>query len=322
MRVLYSALRYNYGKPEEGDSFEFNNLEAGAKDCQQKGMFDLDIYHIDGDRMQFGRERAEQILESKIRSKEFDLLFYVAFNESFDIPHRLLLLCKEYGIKTCQWDCDSSWRFQNWILPRKHLFDYFITTHSSTIPWYQANGMKVIHSQWGGSPLYTEDFSVTKKYDISLVGQLHGVRGQIMRKLMDAGLDIKIWGNYWENYPNWNGYLTDFGSMLRVFQESKICLNLSNPWHVGTMPQIKGRHFEIPKAGGFQLSTPADNLESYFISDKEIVLANDINQLIDKSRYYLDHEEERESIAKAGWERVQKEHLWYHRFQKILEEIV
>jgi len=318
---MYAGLLYDYGEPDKGYSYEHNNIEAGLQDCEDRKLISLQRFHIDAFRKSTSREASYKWLENEIRNKSFDILFYVAFNESYDIPTELLNLCRDFGIKTVQWDCDSSWRFQNWILPRKNLFDYFITTHSQAVPWYQAAGMKVIHSQWGGSPLYSEDFSVFKKHDISFVGQLHGVRGQIMRKLMDAGLNIKIWGNYWNNYTNWQGYLTDFGAMLKVFQESKICLNLSNPWHVGTMSQIKGRHFEIPKAGGFQLSTPADNLENYFVPGKEIVLANDINELVDRCKYYLDHEEERQSIAIAGWERTQKEHLWHHRFEKILKEI-
>ena len=87
------------------------------------------------------------------------------------------------------------------------------------------------------------------------------------------------------------------------------------------MPQIKGRHFEIPQSKSLQLTTPADDLESYFIKDKEIVIANSIEELIEKARFYIEHDEERERIATAGYERMIKEHQWHHRFQYIFNQV-
>jgi spore maturation protein CgeB len=317
---MYAGLVYDYGDRAKGYSYEHNNIEAGLSDCQDRGMIELSCFYIDAMRQTSGREGSNRWLEEQIRNKTFDVLFYVAFNESHDIPANLLLLCREFGIKTVQWDCDSSWRFHNWILPRKDLFDYFVTTHSQAVPWYQANGMKVIHSQWAGSPYYRPGTGA-KKYDVTFIGQKHGIRPQIIAALRQRGIKIDLFGNYWDGYDDWHGYLTDFGSMLEVFQSSKVCLNLSNPWHVGTMPQIKGRHFEIPQCGAFQISTPADNLHSYFEPNKEIVIANDIEELASKLTHYVANDGEREAIAKAGYERMQREHQWHHRFKEILSVI-
>ncbi len=318
MRIMYAGLLYDYGDPIKGYSYEFNNIEAGLQDCESRGMLELSRFHIDAMRQQHGRDKSNAWLKEQIVNKRFDALFYVAFNESYDIPAELLMLCRDHGIKTIQWDCDSSWRFQNWILPRKGLFDLFITTHSQAIPWYEQNGMRVIKSQWGGSPYYRPGTG-EKKYDITFIGQKHGIRPQIIKALTDKGIKIDLFGNYWDGYDNWHGYLTDFGSMLQVFQQSKVCLNLSNPWHVGTMPQVKGRHFEIPQCGAFQISTPADNLGSYFEPDKEIVIADDIEKLATKLKHYVANDGEREAIAKAGYERMQREHQWHHRFGEILK---
>ena len=284
-------------------------------------MLQMDTFYIDQSRQLKGRDAANADLEQKIRSQAFDILFYVAFNEHYDIPAQLLQLCRKFGIRTVQWDCDSSWRFHNWILPRKDLFDYFVTTHSQAVNWYQANGMKVVHSQWGGSPLYKPG-NGEKKYDVTFIGQKHGIRPQILAALRDRGVKVDLFGNYWDGYDNWHGYLTDFGSMVHIFQQSKVCLNLSNPWHIGTLPQIKGRHFEIPQCGALQVSTPADNLDSYFEPGKEIVVCNDIESLASRITHYLNEDGEREVIARAGYERMQREHQWHHRFGKILQEIV
>jgi spore maturation protein CgeB len=265
-----------------------------------------------------------------ILTGDYDAVFHVAFNESLDFPESAAKMALKKDIPVIQWDCDASWRFGTWILPRKERVSHFITTHAQTVPWYQKHGMNAIKSQWGGSPLY-KNTAVPPEYDVTFIGQKHGqyngpqgtrfVRAEIVDALMSADIKVDLFGNYWDGYSNWHGYITDFHKMLRVFNSSKICLNLSNPWHVGTMPQIKGRHFEIPQTGGFQLCTPADDLENYFEPDKEIVIVNSIEDMVEKIHYYLEHNDERQAIAQAGNDRMLKDHQWEHRFEQIFKEV-
>jgi spore maturation protein CgeB len=81
--------------------------------------------------------------------------------------------------------------------------------------------------------------------------------------------------------------------------------------------QIKGRNFEIPGCGGFLLTGGADNLEEYYQDGREVVIFHDDDELIDKIRYYLAHDEERSAIAQAGYERTLREHTYVHRFREI-----
>ena len=319
MKVLYVGLLYNYGKQDEGFSYEHFNLEAGIKDC---GLFD-EVQCLYPDRCDNLEERAIEL----VTSGDFDAIVHVAFNESLDLPESAAKLALRQDIPVIQWDCDASWRFHNWVLPRKDRVSHFVTTHSSTVGWYQENGMNVIRSQWAGSPNYLTD-KADKRYDCTFVGQKHGrmpngsfLRAEVIDAMIAAGISLDIFGNYWEGYDNWHGYVQDFYDVVRIFNESKICLNLSNPWHHGTMPQIKGRHFEIPQTGGFQLCTPADDLDSYFIDGEEIVIANSIGELVDKAKYYLEHDDERERIAAAGHQRMLDEHQWSHRFEDIFKQL-
>lgn len=320
MRILYCGLLYNYGKLDEGFSYEHMNIEAGLIDyCKQKNI-ELDLYYPDA---------TSDLIDNYISSLlngDYNAIFHVAFNETLDLPEQIAKLALTRGIPVIQWDCDSSWRFQHWILSRKDRVSHFVTTHAKTIPWYEQYGMKVIKSQWAGSPLYKPNRDLYK-YDVSFVGQKHGqmsngkfVRSDIIEALEKADIKVDLFGNYWDGFINWHGYKTDFDDIINVFNTSRINLNLSNPWHHGTMPQIKGRHFEIPQVCGMQISTPADDLESYFIPDKEIIIVNSIQDLIEKIKYYLDRSDERESIARAGHNRMLKEHQWSHRFEDIFKE--
>ena len=43
--------------------------------------------------------------------------------------------------------------------------------------------------------------------------------------------------------------------------------------------------------------------------------------MIDKIKYYLEHNEEREAIARAGYERTLREHTYEKRFNEIFKTI-
>jgi len=321
MKVLYVGLLYNYGKAEEGYSYEHFNIEAGFKDCVDRGTFKADYLYPDKS-PDVHRAATEMVLDG-----DYDAIFHVAFNEHLDLPEAAAKLAIKKDIPVIQWDCDSSWRFSNWIAPRKDRVSHFVTTHSATMEWYTKMGMNVIKSQWAGSPYYHPQ-GLEKEYDVTFIGQKHGqmpdgrfLRSEIVDSIMDAGIKIDLFGNYWDGYENWHGYQKDFHAMIKAFDQSKICLNLSNPWHHGSMPQIKGRHFEIPQNGGFQICTPADDLDSYFENGKEIVVVESVSELIEKMNYYLEHPAEREAIAQAGRERMLKEHQWHHRLENIFKDV-
>lgn len=323
MKVMYVGLLYNYGKKEEGYSYEHHNLEAGFRECQRDGMFEEVIYLHPDATTEFQKSAMELIIE-----EEVDAIFHVAFDSNLDFPAKAAEMALKKGIPVIQWDCDASWRFTNFILPRKNRVSHFVTTHAATMPMYKAHGMNVIRSQWGGSPFYQNEPNAEKEYDITFIGQKHGqmpngkfLRAEVIDRMLAAGLKVDLFGNYWDGYDSWHGYQTNFRKVVSAFNRSKICLNLSNPWHHGTMPQIKGRHFEIPQTGQFQLATPADDLHSYFKYDEEIVVANSVDEIIEKARYFLDHDDKRQAIADAGRERMLADHQWKHRFADIFGDI-
>lgn len=114
-------------------------------------------------------------------------------------------------------------------------------------------------------------------------------------------------------------YFKLFLSSGLAFQKPKdVFQNLKNLVY-GRREQIKGRNFEIPGCGGFLLTGKADNLQDYYIDGKEIVIFENTGDLIEKARYYLQHDEEREAIAQAGHERTLRDHTYEKRFNEIFE---
>lgn len=58
----------------------------------------------------------------------------------------------------------------------------------------------------------------------------------------------------------------------------------------------------------------------FFQEGVEAAYFDDVEELREKIEYYLAHEDEREAIAKAGYEKVTKEgHSYVDRMRRVLE---
>ncbi len=112
------------------------------------------------------------------------------------------------------------------------------------------------------------------------------------------------------------GIAKSFSMMPQIFKCSRINLNMTARTIKSGMPQ---RIFDIMAAGGFVLSNYQAEIPEYFIPEEDIVLYESIPDLLAKIEYYLSHEEERQKIAKNGYEKTKKQHLLTHRAQEMLK---
>lgn len=123
----------------------------------------------------------------------------------------------------------------------------------------------------------------------------------------DALLRVKNCGSvdYWSEMP-------------KVFRYSKINLNF-------TIPNIKSglplRIFDVLGAGGFLLTNYQAELPAYFEIGKDLDCFESETELVEKCSYYLTHEEERQRIARSGYEKVKNCYSYRNRLEFILEKI-
>jgi spore maturation protein CgeB len=120
------------------------------------------------------------------------------------------------------------------------------------------------------------------------------------------------------------GTLSDL-EMIRMYSRSKINLGFSscgNTHETGErILQVRLRDFEVPMSGGFYMVEYMEELEEFFHIGKEIVCYTDKEDLAEKIKYYLKHDDERERIRKSGHERCLRDHSWHKRFQMAFKEM-
>lgn len=130
-----------------------------------------------------------------------------------------------------------------------------------------------------------------------------------------AKYKVKIFGNQPWPVNQYCGYLED-NEVKNLFKSAKICPNLSEPHaHVFGI-DINERIFKILYSGGFCVS---DHCDAYNIFGDGVVLCKTGEEFRNKIDYYLNHEDERMTIAANGRKIVIENHLNYHRIASIFE---
>lgn len=113
------------------------------------------------------------------------------------------------------------------------------------------------------------------------------------------------------------GYADYMTVMPKVFKLSKINLNITSKSIISGIPL---RVLDIMGAGGFVLSNYQPEIAEYFENGVEVVLYESMEDLIQKVAYYLAHDEERERIAVAGYEKVRKMYSYEVKLKEILNK--
>lgn len=143
---------------------------------------------------------------------------------------------------------------------------------------------------------------VSKKYDVCFVGHVNSLnREDALHRLF-------------AEFPSFYYGQQLFEKAARKFAESKIVFNIA------MKEDLNMRIFEVMATGSFLLTDWVPTIDELFEDGKHLVLFHSLDEMVDKARYYLTHDDEREKIAQAGYEEVMKNHTIQHRVSRILEE--
>ncbi|MBI2858230.1 MAG: glycosyltransferase family 1 protein [Chloroflexi bacterium] len=235
----------------------------------------------------------------------------------YDVFPETLDAIRQQGSITVGWYFDDDWRFDTYSKYWIPYLDYSVTNSIDAVAKYRALNARVVQTIPNTGLSYERDWrDHSAKYAVSFVGtRIYTNRPQWFEAIKSLGIEVDCFGEGWQN-----GFVP-FDRMVDIFQKSKINLNFSSGGPASGVSQIKGRVFQVCMAGGFLLSEHAPGLENYFAIDKEIACFTTPNELALKVAYYLSHDEERISIARAGWERARQEYTSDAMVAKVFLEI-
>lgn len=118
-----------------------------------------------------------------------------------------------------------------------------------------------------------------------------------------AGIDYRGTVDYWTQMP-------------KVFYNSRINLNV-------TMRNIRTglplRMFDIMGCEGFLLTNYQAEIASLFEPGRDLVVYESFDDCLKKAGYYLEHEDERRTIAENGYRKICAHHTYDHRIAEMFE---
>jgi spore maturation protein CgeB len=166
-------------------------------------------------------------------------------------------------------------------------------------------------------PAVTEEalFARARDIDVVFIGRLHRGKMDFLARVKKAlgsrlrmhGLTSPARNVYWNLMHGFPGWIRParFEEYVPLYQRAKIGFNAHNrgDYTVGSY-----RLYDLPGNGVMQISDGGEQLDAFFKTGEEVVGYRSLDDLIDKIRYYLAHDDERERIARAGYRRVMTEY--------------
>jgi hypothetical protein len=194
-------------------------------------------------------------------------------------------------------------------------FDACITVMNvKDILKYDKAGARPIYLPPGGNQniFGSVKSSKTRTIPVSFIGQKYGLREDLIKFLENKGVEVFTAGIGWDR-----GSVSQ-EEMLKIYNNSLLTIGfgyLGNTTNVG----LKGRDFEVPMTGAAYITTYNELLAEYFEDGKEIIFYKNKDDLLEKIKYYLNHQKEAIEIGINARKRSLAEHAWEKRWMKILD---
>lgn len=310
-----TCLHRHWALEKTADEIDVVNT-SGFTSLWYKIAYHLFLYGIPI-RIPENRKENSQIIE-KINSTYYDIVWIdkgvTIFPETLQyikkkIPKTLLI---SYSPDNMALRHNQSQQYLECI----PLYDYIITNKSYILDDLKKLGAKdvrFVNNSYESTfhyprTLTSEDYKEIGG-DIGFVGAWEKERCESILYLAQHGLNVRVWGGgkwlkYKGMYPNLT--IEDKGlyseNYSKSFQAFKISLCFLRKMNFDLQTT---RTVEIPACGGFMMAERTSEHQAMFEEGKEAAFFSTNEELLEKCKYYLSHEEERKQIATAGLKRCQ-----------------
>lgn len=195
-------------------------------------------------------------------------------------------------------------------------------------------------------PLAADSISLVPEYDKTFASDIAFIGTNLPQKRqffnewvfpLKDNYDLRLYGQDWTAFDRYLALITKAGQYFntpvvkdlqkpklqindeaKIYASSKILINIHEDYQRYYGGDCNERTFKIPFCGGFEISDDVAVIKDYFVDGKELVIAKDKIDWFEKIDYYYTHPTEAEKIAKAGQDRVKKDHTYSNRVDQII----
>ena len=173
-------------------------------------------------------------------------------------------------------------------------YDKLITTKSFEIQYYLKFvdiSKLILTTQAFDSNIHKSIIDFNEKKGVAFVGLFEKERGTIIKKIIDAGIHVKLAGKNWDRFVKENeksSFLEYYGN--KIYGDSYAKLMSSSLFGLGLLskrfPELHTtRTFEIPACGTVLITEKNSEIESYF-STNEVLYFKNYDEIISLINHY------------------------------------
>ncbi len=259
----------------------------------------------------------------EIVAKEMpDFILFWLRTDEFDIDTLLNIRKISPKTKTINFFGDDESLFDNFTRYYSLFFDACLMFPQFDGNLYEKNGIKNYFFTCGSNLERFKPLRIKKKYDVTFAGIPKSNRYELARYLIDNGINLKIFGPGWYKHKDLSNFYMgplDIDGLVEVTNQSKI--NLCFTKNDYGVPHLKGRVFDCGACRSFALVEESLYYLRFFESGKEIVMAKNKKDFLNKIRYYLENEGERERIAENMYRKMITKYDLYHELMNFFNDI-
>jgi len=271
---------------------------------------------------ELGPEGAKKKFLETVSARHPDYVLFFGAWEIFTIQTILEVNRLSPRTKTLMFFGDDDVQFEKMSRYYALFVDYVIVGQTQFLGRYEQEGLHNALPIWGANASKASA-KCDKIYDVALIGTPVQNRAELVRFLTDNGIDIRLWGHGWSEYPEFSkiyGGPLDSEDFIKITRQSKISLSPTQSRY--GPPHIKGRVFEIAACGEFQLVGYFSEYLKYFRENKEIVMYKNNDDLLKKIKYYLANSKERERIAYNSYKKIAERYNLLNSYVHIFGTIL
>ncbi|MSP18227.1 MAG: hypothetical protein EXR74_01515 [Bdellovibrionales bacterium] len=209
-----------------------------------------------------------------------------------------LVHLKSNSFKTCMFVTDDPWNKEHareWVFQSLEKYDLLLTPRRANLKQLETlSGKPVFYLPFAYNPaLHFEEKSLSlidhNKYrsDVMFFGGADRDRLPYIKTLIRAGFNVKLYGGYWDRYPETKGLtlgIVPTATLRKAIKASKVVLNLvrrsNRDGHVM-------RSYEIPAMGGCMLTEETEEHREIF-GQTTVPFFNTPDEMVDQIKLLID----------------------------------
>jgi len=228
-------------------------------------------------------------------------------NEPFEEINQIT---KQGRIKTFNWFCDDTWRFESFSSHFCKNFTVCSTPEVSYLEKYKEIGYKnIILGLWHCN----KDLSIISNSKSNLIGFCGGMtfdRNDRINFLIKNGFAVDIFSG------------CCYEEMFYKYSKNLIGINFSvNDNDPQKKTQMKLRPMEIVNAGSLLVTEYTNGLENLFKISEEVVCFSSNDEMVDKLKFYSNNTSEAVKIIRNSYSRFLRDHESHVRIKNVLDQI-